>query len=421
MMNIARKDIELMAPAGSYEAMMAAIQGGADAVYFGVEKLNMRSRSSFNFTLNDLRKLADIAGEKEVKTYLALNTILYDSDLLIMRETMEAAKASGISAVIASDQAVLEYGRQIGIEVHLSTQLNISNIESVRFYSGFADVVVLARELSLDQIRLINRAIDEHEIKGPSGKLIRTELFVHGAMCMAISGKCYLSLHQYNHSANRGECIQVCRRGYLVTESETGKELLIDNQYIMSPKDLCTISFLDQILDAGIRVLKIEGRARSPEYVKTTARCYHEGLVACAEGSFSEQKVAKWTEELAKVFNRGFWDGHYLGRELGEWSNVYGSKASRKKTYIGKVKNYFSRQGIAEIVAETGRLHAGDEILFTGPTTGVIEMVVEEMRIDDQQRDEISKGDIFSLPVTEQVRRSDKLYKYIPADSMEKP
>lgn len=410
-----RKDIELMAPVGSYESLRAAIQGGADAVYFGVEKLNMRSKSSFNFTLADLRKIAGIASDHNLKTYLALNTVLYDEDLAPMREIMDAAKEASISAIIASDQSVLQYGRSKGIEIHLSTQLNISNVESVGFYSPYADVVVLARELTLDKIEGINRAIRENSIKGPSGRLMRTELFVHGAMCMAISGKCYLSLHQYGHSANRGECIQVCRREYIVTEKETGKELLIDNQYIMSPKDLCTISFLDKILASGVTVLKIEGRARSPEYVRTTAQCYHEAIQACAEGAFTPEKIADWNTRLARVFNRGFWDGYYLGQPLGEWSDVYGSKATRKKTYVGKVRNYFARSGIAEIIAETGTLTQGNEILITGPTTGVIEMVVEDLRVHENPSSGIAKGDIFTLPVKEPVRRSDKVYKYIPA------
>ncbi len=414
-MQLQRKDIELMAPVGSYESLMAAIQGGANAVYFGVEKLNMRSKSSFNFTLSDLRKIAGIASSHNLKTYLALNTILYDEDLISMREIMDAAKEANITAIIVSDQSVLQYGRSKGIEIHLSTQLNISNAESLSFYSPYADVVVLARELTLDKIEGINRAIKENSIMGPSGRLMRTELFIHGAMCMAISGKCYLSLHQYGHSANRGECIQVCRREYIVTEKETGKELLIDNQYIMSPKDLCTISFLDKILASGVTVLKIEGRARSPEYVKTTTQCYHEAIQACVEGTFTPEKIADWNTRLARVFNRGFWDGYYLGQPLGEWSNVYGSKATRKKTYVGKVRNYFARSGIAEILAETGTLARGDEILITGPTTGVIEMIVEDLRIHENPSSDIVKGDLFTIPVKEPVRRSDKVYKYIPA------
>ncbi|MBL7110944.1 MAG: U32 family peptidase [Bacteroidales bacterium] len=415
-----RKDIELMVPAGSYESLVAAIQGGADAVYFGVEKLNMRARSSFNFTVGDLERIVDIAKDSGVNTYLTLNTIIYGNELNQVKEIISRAKNADISAIIASDQSVISAAREKNLEVHLSTQLNISNIESLKFYSPFADVVVLARELSLSQITDIASQVKEQFITGPSGELIRIELFIHGALCMAISGKCYMSLHQYNKSANRGECLQACRRSYLVTEKETDKELEIENEFIMSPKDLCTISFLDQILDAGVRVLKIEGRARSPEYVKTVTSCYAEAIEAYLNKAINKDKINHWTERLSSVFNRGFWDGYYLGQTMGEWSQVYGSAATKRKIYLGKGMNYFDRIQVAEFLMETGSLNTGDEILITGPTTGVIQMPVTEIRVDDKQVQRTKKGEHFSIRVEEVIRRSDRLYKLVDSNQVKK-
>lgn len=412
-MDIRRKDVELMTPAGSMDALMAGIQGGADAVYFGIGRLNMRSRSSANFSLENLGEIAQVAGEAGIKTYLALNTVLYDEDLEEAREVIDAVKYHGITAIIASDQAVLDYARSKDVEIHLSTQLNISNSESLRFYSNWADVAVLARELNLDQVAAIYRSIVESEIKGPSGQLIRLELFAHGALCMAISGKCYLSLHEFNQSANRGACYQVCRRGYQVTDLESGAQLDIENEYIMSPKDLHTIHFLDRVIAAGIRVLKIEGRARSPEYVKTVARCYHEALVSIEEGSYTPEKVNLWKERLSTVFNRGFWDGYYLGQRLGEWSQVYGSQATRRKQMVGKVTNYFQKIGVAEVLIESGTLSSGEGILLTGPTTGVVELTLGELRDDQGVVDIASKGQRVAFKVEEPVRRSDRLYKWV--------
>ncbi len=417
-MAMQRKDIELMAPAGSYESLQAAIQGSADAVYFGVEKLNMRSRSSHNFTIKDLIKVSDIAKENNIKTYLTLNSVIYNNELELVREIVYQAKKSGISAIIAADQSVIQIARGEGMEIHLSTQLNISNIESLKFYSGYADVVVLARELNLEQISAISNGIIKDEINGPSGELIRIELFIHGALCMAISGKCYLSLHQYGHSANRGECLQACRRSYIVTEKETGKELEIDQEYIMSPKDLNTISYMDRIIGAGVSVMKIEGRARSPEYVKTVTECYNESIHSCIDGSFDEEKVSGWNSRLASVFNRGFWDGNYLGQELGEWSKGYGSNATKRKIYIGKGMNYFSKLGVAEFLVESGHLQKGDRILITGPTTGVIEWTIDEMQVDYKTVERVEKGESFSIPITDLIRRSDKLYKVVDASEV---
>ncbi len=415
-----RKDIELMAPAGSFESLAAAIQGGADAIYFGIEKLNMRARSSFNFTVEDLEKIADIAKGSGINTYLTLNTIIYENELSQVKEIISRAKDADISAVIASDPSVIASAREKNLEVHLSTQLNISNIESLKFYSPFADVAVLARELSLNQIKDIATQIKEQSITGPSGELIRIELFIHGALCMAISGKCYMSLHQYNKSANRGACLQACRRSYIVTEKETGKELEIENEFIMSPKDLCTISFLDQILDAGVRVMKIEGRARSPEYVKTVTSCYAEAIEAYLNKTTSKEKIDHWTERLSSVFNRGFWDGYYRGRTMGEWSQVYGSAATRRKIYLGKGINYFDRIKVAEFLIETGSLDTGDEILITGPTTGVIQIPVKEIRVDGKQVEHTKKGEHFSIRVDEVIRRSDKLYKLVDSSKVKK-
>lgn len=406
-----RNEFEIMAPVGSYEALMAAIQGGADSVYFGAEKLNMRARSSNNFTIDDLRKIVDIAGAHRLKTYLTVNTVLFDSELGTMHRLVDTAKESGITAVIASDQAAINYAHSIGAEVHISTQVNISNIEALKFYSHFADVVVLARELNLDQVKHIHQAIEREQIKGPAGELIRIEMFSHGALCMAVSGKCYLSLHQLNSSANRGACLQPCRRGYIVQERESGDELEVDNQYIMSPKDLKTIHFLNKMMDAGVRVFKIEGRARGPEYVKTVASCYNEAIHAVLNGTYTPESIAEWDRRLASVFNRGFWDGYYLGQRLGEWSASYGSKATKRKIYIGKSTNYFPKIGVAEFLLQTKELKVGDEVLITGPTTGVVEMKVPELRLDMKPVEQVKKGDSFSMPVEVKIRRSDKLYK----------
>jgi putative protease len=406
-----RKDIELMAPVGSYESLRAAIQGGANAVYFGVENLNMRSRSSKNFTLADIKKIVEIAAEKGIKTYLTLNTVMYNRDLDMMRQIVDAAKQSGISAIIASDAAVLNYVQKQDLSVHLSTQANVSNIESLRFFSRIADVIVLARELSLDQVEEISEAIQKEQIRGPSGDLVRIEMFVHGALCMAISGKCYLSLHQANYSANRGECLQICRRSYTVRDTENGDELKIDNEHIMSPKDLLTIHFLDKILAAGVTVLKIEGRARSPEYVYTVTKCYSEAVNSILAGTYSKEKIDGWGERLKMVFNRGFWDGYYLGQRLGEWSKNYGSQATRKKVYIGKGINYFQKIKIAEFLIETKLLKVGDKILVTGPTTGIIESEIKEIRVDDKSTSQAIKGEYCTTPLESAIRQSDKLYK----------
>ena len=400
-----------MAPVGSYESLMAAIQGGADSVYFGIEGLNMRSRSSNNFTTEDLRKIAKICEEHGLKSYLTVNTVIYDEDLPLMRTIIDAAKEAGISAIIAADVAAMEYANRIGQEVHLSTQLNISNTEALRFYARFADVVVLARELNLRQVHEIYKAIVEERIVGPKGELIRIEMFAHGALCMAVSGKCYLSLHEMNASANRGACMQICRRAYTVRDKESQLELEVENQYIMSPKDLKTIQFLNKMMDAGVRVFKIEGRARGPEYVRIVTECYKEAVRAYCEGSFDEAKVAAWDERLRTVFNRGFWDGYYLGQRLGEWSSKYGSGATRKKVYLARGIKYFSGLRVAEFEMESGSLHVGDEILITGPTTGAVLQKVEEIRVDLKPVEETVKGERFSIKVAEKVRPSDRLYK----------
>lgn len=410
-----RREIEIMAPVGSYESLMAAIQGGAGSVYFGVEHLNMRSRSANNFSLDDLRKIVEIASSNGVKTYLTLNVEIFDNEADQMHSVLDAAKEAGVSAVIAADISVIMYARSVGLEVHISTQVNITNFEAVKFYSQFADVVVLAREMNLGRVWEISNQIKEHQIKGPSGNLVRLEMFVHGALCMAISGKCYLSLHEMNSSANRGACLQTCRRAYTVTDKETGAELDIDNEYIMSPKDLKTIHFLNKILDAGVSVLKIEGRARSPEYVKTTVECYHEAVEAYFENSFTEEKIRNWDERLASVFNRGFWDGYYLGQHLGEWSANYGSRATKRKIYIGKCTNYFTNIGVAEFKLETQNLKTGDEIIVTGPTTGVVQTQVKEIRFDLKPVEEGLKGQRISVPVETKLRRSDKLFKIVDA------
>lgn len=410
-----KKKIEIMAPVGSYESLMAAIQGGAGSVYFGVEHLNMRSRSANNFSLDDLKKIVRIASAHGVKTYLTLNVEIFDTEVQQMHDVLDAAKTAGVSAVIAADISVIRYARSIRLEVHISTQVNITNFEAVRFYADFADVVVLAREMNLGRVCEISNQIREHQVKGPSGELVRLEMFVHGALCMAISGKCYLSLHEMNSSANRGACLQTCRRAYTVTDKETGAELEIDNEYIMSPKDLKTIHFLNKILDAGVSVLKIEGRARSPEYVKTTVECYSEAVDAWLNGTFTTEKVEEWDRRLASVFNRGFWDGYYLGQRLGEWSSNYGSRATQRKMYIGKCSNYFANIGVAEVKLETANLKVGDEIIVTGPTTGVIQTKIKEIRVEMLPVEEGKKGERISIPVEAKMRRSDKVFKVVEA------
>ena len=410
-----RKDFEIMAPVGSYESLMAAIQGGADSVYFGIEKMNMRAHSSNNFTFNDLKKIVEICEDHGLKSYLTVNTVIYNNEMALMQEIVDAAKANNITAIIASDMAVINYARKKGVEVHVSTQLNISNIESLRFYAQFADVVVLARELNLGQVSEISQIIKKENITGPSGNLVKIELFVHGALCMAISGKCYLSLHEKNYSANRGACLQTCRKAYTVREKESGNELEIDNEYIMSPKDLSTIKFLNKVLDAGVTVLKIEGRARPPEYVKTVAECYNEAIEAYLDGSFNPAKIKNWEERLSTVFNRGFWDGYYLGQRLGEWSHKYGSRATKRKIYIGKGTNYFSKIKVAEFLIETNDLSVGDEILITGPTTGIVQTTVKEIRVDHKNTAIAVKGEKCSVPVDQLIRRSDKLFKIVDA------
>lgn len=390
--------IEIMAPAGNFECLHAAIQGGADSVYFGVEKLNMRSHSANNFRMDDLPEIVRICSGAGVKTYLTLNIVLYEEDLSDMRRTLDIAKEAGITAVIASDMAAIAYARSIGVEVHISTQLSISNSEALKFYARFADVIVLARELNLNQVKEIRSVIDRDDVRGPSGRRVEIEMFVHGALCMAISGKCYLSLHEYGASANRGACYQICRRGYEVTDLETGNSLVVDNKYIMSPKDLCTVEFIDKIVDAGVTVFKIEGRARSAEYVRKVVSCYRRAADAVCGGTFTPELGAGLKEELAEVFNRGFWDGYYQGARLGEWSDVYGSKATRQKVYCGKVTNWFDRLGVAEILVESAPLCKGDRILVIGPTTGVVEMDVEEIRVDLKSVDKAEKGVYCSVP-----------------------
>lgn len=391
--------MEIMAPAGNFECLHAAIQGGADSVYFGVEKLNMRSHSANNFKMGDLKEIVEICEKHDVKTYLTLNIVLYNEDIEDMRKTLDAAKDAGVTAVIASDMAAIIYARHIGVEVHISTQLSISNAEALRFYAQYADVIVLARELNLNQVKEIKAIIDRDKICGPSGRLVEIEMFAHGALCMAISGKCYLSLHEYGASANRGSCYQICRRGYEVTDLETGSSLVVDNKYIMSPKDLCTIEFMDKIIDAGVTVFKIEGRARPAEYVKKVASAYRRAADAVCNGSYNAEIAAKLKADLAEVFNRGFWDGYYQGARLGEWSEVYGSKATRKKIYSGKVTNWFSKIGIAEILVESETLKVGDKILIIGPTSGVVETEVSEIRVDLKPVESASKGVYCSIPI----------------------
>lgn len=410
-----------MAPVGSYESLAAAIQGGADSIYFGIEGLNMRARSANNFTTEDLRKIVAICKEHNVKSYLTVNTVIYGEDLSLMREIIDAAKDAEISAVIAADVAPMSYANSIGQEVHLSTQLNISNVEALKFYAHFADVVVLARELNLEQVHEIYRQIVEQQIKGPKGELIRIEMFAHGALCMAVSGKCYLSLHEQNASANRGACTQICRRGYTVKDKDSSVELDIDNQYIMSPKDLKTIHFMNKMMDAGVRVFKIEGRARGPEYVRIVSECYKEAVKSYCDDTFSEEKIEDWDERLATVFNRGFWNGYYLGQRLGEWTSKYGSSATKKKVYVAKAIKYFSEIGVAEFEMESQTLKVGDEVLITGPTTGALMQTIEEIRVNLKPVEETVKGERFSFKVNgkEKVRPSDRMYKLVANDTKE--
>lgn len=405
-----------MAPVGSYESLMAAIHAGADSVYFGIEGLNMRSKSANNFTTEDLYKIATICREHDVKSYLTVNTIIYDEDLVLMRQIIDAAKDAQVSAIIAADVAPMLYARAIGGEVHLSTQLNITNVEALRFYAQFADVVVLARELNMTQVANIHRAILEEPITGPAGEPIRIEMFAHGALCMAVSGKCYLSLHEHGKSANRGSCSQVCRRAFEVRDKQSGTVLEVDNQYIMSPKDLKTIHFLNKMLDAGVRVLKIEGRARGPEYVDAVVRAYREAVDTYCAGRFDQEAVSRWDARLGEVFNRGFWDGYYLGQRIGEWTPNYGSSATKQKVYSAKVTKYFSKIGVAEILVESGTLRVGQEVIITGPTTGLVRFEIGELRLDLESTEVIEKGSLASLPVPDKVRPGDRLYIFADRD-----
>lgn len=409
-------NVEIMAPVGSYESLMAAIQGGADSIYFGVGQLNMRSKSSNNFSTDDLVQISNICKENKIRSYLTLNTVVFDDELDQMKEIIDAAKVNNITAVIASDQSVIQYANEVGVEVHMSTQTNITNLGAVKYYAQYADVMVTARELSLKQVKSITQAIKDQQIKGPSGRLIDIEVFAHGALCMAVSGKCYISLDNLNSSANRGACLQTCRRPYEVKDKDGGIELVVDNEYIMSPKDLNTIGFLDKILKAGVTVLKIEGRGRSPEYVKTVVECYREAVNAYFKDEYTEENIAKWNEKLGSVYNRGFWDGYYLGKRTGEWTERYGSQASHRKMYIGKITNYYSKLGVAEVKIETHDLSVGEEIKIIGPTTGVYEDKIEGIRVDLIETKKTVKGEICSIPVKSLLRRGDKLYKVIEVE-----
>lgn len=411
-------DIELLSPAGNFESLMAAIQGGADSIYFGVGKLNMRATKSRNFNINDLAGINEICLKNEIKAYVTLNTVMYDEDMTEMKEIIDEIKRQNLDGVIASDFSVIQYAREKSVTVHISTQTNVSNLESLKFFARFADVIVLARELSLAQLKDLCKSVEQQGICGPSGKLVRIEAFAHGALCMAVSGKCYLSLHEKNKSANRGVCLQLCRRPYLVTDKEDGYQLEIDNEYIMSPKDLCTVTFLDKLLNAGVRILKIEGRGRPPEYVKTVTRCYREAIDAWKSGIFSTGKAKEWEKRLETVFNRGFWEGYYLGKESGEWTKQYGSDATKRKVYLGKGLNYFSKIGVAEFLLETHSLQLGDEVIITGPTTGVIEITVKEIRVNLRPVKKAIKGQRFSMPVNEVVRRSDRLFKIVSKEEL---
>ena len=414
------KDFEIMAPVGSRESLAAAIQAGADSIYFGIESLNMRARSASTFTINDLREIAQICDEHGIKSYLTINTIIYDEDVKLMRTIVDAAKEAGISAVIAADVAVMSYCNEVGQEVHLSTQLNISNAEELKFYARFADVVVLARELNLKQVREIYDMIQKEQIKGPKGELIRIEMFCHGALCMAVSGKCYLSLHEMNASANRGACMQICRRAYEVKDKDSQVELEVDNKYIMSPKDLKTIHFMDEMIEAGVRVFKIEGRARGPEYVRTVVECYKEAIRSYLDGTFTDEKKEAWDTRLKTVFNRGFWNGYYLGQRLGEWSRNYGSEATERKVYVGKGIRYFSNIGVAEFLVEAAEMKVGDKLLITGPTTGALFLTLDEARVDLKPVDVVKKGQRVSFKVPEKIRPSDKLYKLVAPEDLKK-
>lgn len=411
-----RQNYEIMSPAGSYESLMAAIQGGADSIYFGIEGLNMRSKSSNNFTIDDLHKIVAICKENNIKSYLTVNTIIYNNDMALMRKVVDAAKEANLTAIIAADVAVLMYARSIGVEVHLSTQLNITNTESLKFYAQYADVVVLARELNLDQVAAIHKDIVEQQIKGPKGELVQIEMFAHGALCMAVSGKCYLSLHEKDLSANRGACNQICRRGYIVKDKTSDIELEIDNEYIMSPKDLKTIHFMNKMLDAGVRVFKIEGRARGPEYVRLVTTCYREAIESYCDDSFTQEKIDVWDEQLSTVFNRGFWDGYYLGQRLGEWTHRYGSGATKRKVYVGKAIKHFGNLGVTEFLIETQSVKAGDELLVTGPTTGALFITADDIRVDMQTTQEAVKGNYFSIKTNEKIRPNDQLYKMVDAN-----
>ncbi len=412
------RDFEIMAPVGSRESLAAAIQAGADSIYFGIEKLNMRAHSASAFTIDDLREIAATCNENGMKSYLTVNTIIYEEDLELMHQIIDAAHEAGISAVIASDVAVMTYCRKVGQEVHLSTQLNISNVEALRFYAQFADVVVLARELRMEQVADIYRHIEEENICGPNGEKVRIEMFCHGALCMAISGKCYMSLHEANRSANRGECVQICRRSYTATDNETGRQIEIDNKYLMSPKDLKTVRFIDKLMNSGVRVFKIEGRARGPEYVYNVVKCYKEAIQAVIDGTFTEERKDEWDERLARVFNRGFWDGYYQGQLLGEWNKSYGSNATERKVYVGRGVKYFSKLGVAEFTVEATTFKLGDKLLVTGPTTGVMYLTATEIHDNDGHPVEVApQGQRIAIPVTAKVRPSDKLFKLEPADN----
>lgn len=412
-----RSDLEIMAPVGSYESLMAAIQGHADSVYFGIEKMNMRSRSSNNFTFDDLRKISEIAKEHNLKTYLTVNTIVYDDEIELMRKIIDAAKDNGITAIIASDIAAITYARSIGVEVHISTQCNVSNYEALRFYSQFADVVVLARELNLEQVKAISQRIESEQLRGPKGELVRIEMFAHGALCMAISGKCYLSLDNMASSANRGACLQVCRRRYTVRDTDSDIELEVDGKYIMSPKDLKTIGFMDKMIDAGVKVFKIEGRARSADYVKTVCECYDKAANAVADGSYCQALVDECDAKLAEVFNRGFWGGYYLGQTMGEWNDINGNKATKKKVYLGKVTNFFKKIGVMELKLETDGVAVGEQIVAMGPTSGVVEQVVKTI-CDDNRQNVMSaqKGQVVAIPMPERLRLNDKVYKIVDSN-----
>lgn len=410
------KDVEIMAPVGSYESLMAAIQGGADSVYFGIDKLNMRSRSSKNFSLEDLVKISAICKENGIRSYITLNTEIFDEELELMRNIVDAAHQNNITAIIASDQSVIQYANSKGVEVHMSTQANICNIEAVKFYSRFADVMVTARELKIEQVKAITKAIRKQNIRGPKGALIQIEIFAHGALCMAVSGKCYLSLDNLNASANRGACLQPCRRKYTVKDTESDLELEVNGKYIMSPKDLNTVSFLDQILDAGVRVLKLEGRGRSPEYVLRVTKVYREAVNAVFDGNYTPENITRWNNILSGVYNRGFWEGYYLGKKMGEWTEEYGNQAKERKLYVGKITNYFSKIGVAELKIESNGLKKGDSLLVIGPTTGVYEDLVSEVRLDLEPVEQVTKGSVCSIPVKNILRRNDKVYKIVSAD-----